>query len=336
MRNLALVCAALAVVSTVISINLWRELRDERQLTAQMRDQLAQAAAPAAPVMPLPPPRAVAAPAADTATAQQQAPAPADVPAAPPARAASSSVILNQRELLKDPEYRQAALAQMRLNMDQNYPGLIEELGLAPDLADQVFDLLAELQLERNASSITIAANGQPDQAAMAEMTRRNQELQQRQDEQLTALLGSDGLQRFRAYEQTRGPRMQAQSMRRMLESAGVPLSDAQMRPLTDVYIAEQRRQREEIEALARTISPAGNAQQQFQERNLQLQEERNRRLLEAGRAHLTGPQFERFQAMIEQQQMMSRASSRVMRQRLEAQQAEGAPAAGGVVTLIP
>jgi len=80
-------------------------------------------------------------------------------------------------------------------------------------------------------------------------------------------------------------------------------------------------------------------AQQAQQEAELALasqQMERNRRLLEAGRAHLTGPQFERFQAMIEQQQMMSRASSRVMRQRLEAQQAEGAPAAGGVVTLIP
>src|SRR5690606_17001564 len=161
-------------------------------------------------------------------------------------------------ELLKDPEYRQAALAQARMNLEQNYPGLAEELGLAPEQADKLMDLLADLQLERNASAaITFTADGQLDPAAMDEMTRRNRELQQRQDEQISALLGSAGLQQFRAYEETRAPRMQAQTVRRMMESAGMPLTDAQMRPLTDVYIAEQRRQTEEMQGMLRQIAPA-------------------------------------------------------------------------------
>lgn len=328
MRNLALVCAALAVISTVISVNLWRELRAERQLTAQMRAQFAQGASAVASPAPALPQSDIApglAAGAGAAAAEQQAAAPADPAVAPPPpRAASSPFILNQRELLKDPEYRQAALAQARMNLEQNYPGLAEELGLAPEQADKLMDLLADLQLERNASAaITFTADGQLDPAAMDEMTRRNRELQQRQDEQISALLGSAGLQQFRAYEETRAPRMQAQTVRRMMESAGMPLTDAQMRPLTDVYIAEQRRQTEEMQGMLRQIAPAAGAarMQQIDERNTQLQEERNRRLLEVARGHLTAPQLERFEATLRQQLVMTQATSRMLRQQMEAQQ---------------
>lgn len=326
MRNLALVCAALAVVSTVISVNLWRELRAERQLTAQMRVQLASGASGAGVATPaLPPPqaapailsdaRAVAPPPAAAAT-DQSAPAAAS-------RASAVSLILNQSEMLKDPEYRQAALAQARMTLGQNYPGLAEELGLTPEQADKLMELLAELQVDRNASPITLTADGQVDPAALQALTRRNQQLQQRQDEQVAALLGSAGLQQFKAYEETRASRMQAQTIRRMMESAGTPLTDAQMRPLTEVYIAEQRRQIEERQALAQQLSPAAGAAglQQLEERNLQLQEERNRRLLEAGRGHLSGQQLERLEVTLQQQLVMSRATSRMLRQQREAQQ---------------
>ena len=347
MRNLALGCAALVVISTVISVTLWRELRTERQLTAQIRSQLAQSGSIVASAAPaLPQPGAAAGPAADAgagaATAGQQAPVAASPTPPPPPVPVLGNAIFNRQELLNDPEYRRAALMQARLNMDQNYPGLVEALALTPEQGDKLMDLLAELQLERTANPIRITADGQVDPAAMEEMTRRNQQLQQRQDQQITDLLGSAGLQQFRAYEETRSPRMQAQNVRRMMESAGMSLSDAQMRPLTEVYIAEQQRQREEIQAALRQFPAAAGSDriQQIEERNLQLQEERNRRLLEVARGHLTAPQYERFEATLEQQLVMTRASSRMMRQQREAQeraqQSQGAgPVEGGSTPLF-
>lgn len=327
MRNLALVCAALAVVSTVISVNLWRELRAERQLTVELRSQRVPDA-PGAGFAPAAQPPPQAAPLADARAVAPPPAAPApDQPAPPaPSRVSAVSLILNQSELLKDPEYRQAALAQARMALGQNYPGLAEELGLTPEQADKLMGLLAELQVDRNASPITVNADGQVDPAAVQELTRRNRELQQRQDEQIAALLGSAGLQQFKAYEETRTPRMQAQTVRRMMESAGAPLTDAQMRPLTEVYIAEQRRQVEERQALLQQMSPAAApaSLQQLDERNLELQEERNRRLLEAARGHLSGQQLERLEVTLQQQLVMSRATSRMLRQQREAQQQQG------------
>lgn len=46
MRNLMLACAAFAVISAIVSVNLWRELSAERGQTAQLRAQLAAAQVP--------------------------------------------------------------------------------------------------------------------------------------------------------------------------------------------------------------------------------------------------------------------------------------------------
>ena len=51
-----------------------------------------------------------------------------------------------QRELLKDPEYRKAMQAQLRVNQTQNYPDLAEELGLTAEEANKLFDLLTEAE----------------------------------------------------------------------------------------------------------------------------------------------------------------------------------------------
>lgn len=325
MRNVALVCAAIALVCSVVSFILWRDLHEERQLTLQLRQQMQgmAASAAAAPTVPRILPRP-ATPTAVTA-ADQAAVSPVTASAAAAvaaARATATSLSIDRTELLKDPEYRKAALAQARLTLDQNYPGLAEELGLTPAQTQEVFDLLAELQLERTSATFSLTAGGQPDQAAVTEMLRRNQELQRQQDERIAALLGPAGLERFKGYEETRSSRMQAQSVRRTMESAGVPLSDTQMRPLTDAYIAEQRRQRNDMESMMREISqPGAGGQQRALELNMELQEARNRRLVEVARSHLTAQQLERFEASLDQQLAMNRASRRLMQAQLEAQQ---------------
>ncbi len=337
MRNLALACAALAIVAGIVSVNLWRDLRDERQTTAQLRAQLTQQP-PAAVAANVPAPVPSVAPSAAVApvTAQQAAePTSSRAPAEATARDLINNLRIDQRELLKDPEYRKAALAQARLNVPRNYPDLFEVLGLAPEQAERLTDLLAEQQLEQNSVTSVIGPNG-IDQAAMAEVTRRAEELQRRRDEEITALLGPAGLQEFKAYEQTRAPRMQAQNMRQLLDSAGLPLAPAQVRAFTEAHIAVQRNQSNATQDMlqrAAQIAPGPDREARMREAMLEVQEDRNRRLLDAVRPHLNAQQIARLEQNFEQQLAMTRAQTRVFSDRLRQQggtQAQGAPALAG------
>lgn len=317
MRNLMLVFAGLAVMAGIVSVNLWRELRAERELTAGLRTQLAEAATPAS----VP---ASSTPMRETALASA-APTSAATPAAKPGAETAPAVVtapinlaLNSREMLKDPEYRAARLAQARMTLPQNYPGLVEELGLSREEADQLFDLLAENQVS-TANQLPIGTNGQIDQAAMQEFTRARQEQQAKLNESVAALLGSRYGQ-WQEYEQTRPARMQVTQVGRTLESVGMPITDAQRRPLTAVYIAEQKRQTQERQSMIREVTRDPQSQARLQEESIKLQAESNRRILEAAASHLSSEQVDALRQSFEQQQAMSRASSRLMRAQQEAQ----------------
>lgn len=326
MRNLALVCGGLAIVSSIISVNLWRELRAERLVAGELRAQLLEQQGPAMPQTGLSA-AAVATPATitETAAAPPRPLAATPSPQATPARNVATNVLVEARDLLKDPEYRRAALAQRRLNMPQNYPDLAEELNLTPEQTDQLYDLLAAAQITQQAELVLPGSQpGQPiDLSVMENYTRRSQELQARRDEQIAALLGNAGLDQFKAYEQTVPARMQAQNIQRMMETGGMPLTAAQMKPITAAYIADQQRQRDMMTTMFTQTTAGANpeaAAARLQELQSERQVERNRSLIEAARPHLTAQQLERLQATLDQQLAMSRASSRLMRERIEAQ----------------
>jgi len=326
MRNLALACAGLAVVSGIVSVNLWRELRTERQLTANLMQQLGESQAVRSPSAGLSQPTHLSAvagisPPASTAAVIPEAPTANDRPAAPAADFAR--IITNQQELLKDPEYRKARLAQARLSIAQTYPGLIEELGLTPDEADQLFDLLAESQMEMSEVSTQVApfSSVPPDLAAMEDASRRNREIQRRQDEQLAAMLGSSRYAQWEDYQQTRTTRIQVRQLGRTLEGIGAPLTSEQSRSLTTAYIAEQKRMLDENQRMvkaSRATTPMN--QEQLTEERFKLQADSNRRIVDAARPHLDSRQLEALQTSLDQQLVMSRATGRLIRQPLEAQ----------------
>ena len=89
--------------------------------------------------------------------------------------------------------------------------------------------------------------------AANAEMTRSRLALQRQQDEALVALLGTSGFTQSQVYQTTRGARTQAVSMGSQLLQMGLPLTSAQLKPLTTALIAEQQRQRQKPSREAQT-----------------------------------------------------------------------------------
>lgn len=92
MRNLLTACTALLVIMGAVSVNLWRELRSERQRVVDLHDQLAQARAAATVPKPLPVPKPVVeAPTAPPVAEQTPAPLPAP-PVAQSAETATARV----------------------------------------------------------------------------------------------------------------------------------------------------------------------------------------------------------------------------------------------------
>lgn len=335
MRNLALLCAGLAIVLGVVSVRLWQELGAERQLTAQLRAQLAEQGPAAAP----PVRERGMAVAADAPPADAPPLRFGDAPAAPaaatdgPAAQQARVVRLDSSELLKDPEYRAAMRAQVRSRMWQMYPGLAEALGLAPADAERLLDALADAEVERSAAPAVLRSNGQLDPAALEELRRRQDEHTRRQDEVLAAILGPEGPARFREYEGTRGARTEVASVAQALQARQAPLDEAQSRALTDIFIAEVQRQQQESREMVQRFAAQASPEDalRVQEASLDLAAERNRRILEAARGHLTAQQLQLLQEEFNHQVAMNRATMRMLLQQRELQ---GAAMPGPVVAL--
>ncbi len=332
MRALLPVCAGIAVITGVVSVSLWRELRAERLVNVDLRAQLTDArSAPGAAAMPV----SVAANAMATpATAGADAPVcKPDTPVARTAQVSSAPGFNNvqdsltmEKDLMKDPEYRKLRIAQQRQNIERNYPGLAEALGLSEKEADKLYDVLAENQVAISAEApIFSTANGTPDQAAIQEMGRRQQALQREQEESLRDMLGSKYTQ-WQDYQQTRPARSRVTSMGQQLAQAGMPLTDAQSRALTTVMISEQQRQRQDAMLTARPagLNPADpDFQAKMMEDSLKRNEENNRRMIEAASPHISAKQVAALREQMEQQAAMTRISLKMQieRDRLRAQQ---------------
>jgi hypothetical protein len=328
MKLLASILGAIATIATIGCATLWTSLRTERQTNIELHARVADAGlARLASAAPAPaPPTATPVAAATVASADAPTCKP-ETPSPRPAQAVSSTFersIDLQRELFKDPEYRKLRTAQNRMNIERNYEGLAEELGLSANDADRLFDLLAEQQTAQTAEDRPISATDAQDQAARAEVMRRREALQREQEEALRAMLGSKVTQ-FQEFQQTRPARNQVRNLGTQLAQAGVPLTQAQSRSLTAVMIAEQQRQMQETRTMPRSV-PVNAADPDYRARSLEESlkrtEENNRRLLEAVAPHMTAKQLATYREQMELQAASNRASTQlqIRQQRLQSQ----------------
>jgi hypothetical protein len=325
MKTLASVCACIALITGIVSVNLWRELRTERQVNMELRTQFNAARLPSGT------PAATAIVAANVAptavAAAVEAPVCKSDPPPKPTQTAAANTLQNslniQNELMKDPEYRKLRLAQTRLNIERNYPGLAEELGLSDKEADKILALLAEHQIAMTAELQLLTANGNQDQAVMQERARRQQAIRREQDEALRAVLGGKYSQ-YQDYQQTLPARQRVTSMGTQLAQAGLPLSAAQTKSLTTAMVAEQQRQTQEARTMPRTpVNPADpDARVKLLEEQLKRTEDNNRRLVEAAAPHMSASQLAAYRNQMEQQAAMSRITMRMSleQQRLQSQ----------------
>jgi hypothetical protein len=244
MSKVALPLTTLAAVGLgLICFHLARELRTERaqvqalqvRLDELEREPIAERARRAARPTQRPDEAALSAAPATPAVIPAQADPPisnAHPPSRPERMQQFMAGMQRQRELLRDPSYRDAVRTQQKMMLARSHPDLAEEMGFAGDDMDRFLALLAEQQLRRMEEPPAVWNEGPPDPATVAERMRQTQERQQADEAEIANLMGHSTLQAWKDYQSTRGARQQVNQLRGMLASKGMPLQDTMAKSL--------------------------------------------------------------------------------------------------------
>jgi enamine deaminase RidA (YjgF/YER057c/UK114 family) len=325
MRSLTPVYMALTVVSVVVSVIFWRDIRsgrlaleaerqassaaqqsllEQRQLAAQLRDELADVRARLASV-------------SQVQVTSQSTPPPA-VGIVTPQDIATQLVdaVKQQKALLDNSGYHKARIAEVIATLKRRNPLLAKELGISEQEANAIFEVLAEDQLRKDALTLDlVSANGvQPDAAAIEEVTRAQEAQQQERNSTLLAMLGSARYEQLLDIEHTRVARTRMVNIRTLLEQSGQPLTDDQMLRLTKVVGDQQKREERESQELF-------NSGQADQASQVDRAVEGDRRILEGAAGILAPRQLEIMRQRFEQRQAMERASGVVQARELRPDQ---------------
>jgi hypothetical protein len=246
-----------------------------------------------------------------------------------------------QRQLMQDPEYREAMRVQTRNNFARQYPGVIEELGLDARQADEFFDLLADQQLRATEQMQTLwdmEGIDPNDQAAMQERHRKiaqqAEENQRHSEAELAARFGQDKLQAWKEYQSSMGMRYELENMRNTLSANGLPLREDLSKPMLKALAQAQQAEANEYAAMNRGAAPAmarlaasGTLDAGTMERQLDAMRKRNQRMLDAISPYLSFEQRAAIEKQQDAQLKMQEAQLRLMR-------AQGKAENNGVITV--
>jgi hypothetical protein len=203
---------------------------------------------------------------------------------------------VKMRQDLQDPERRIALREEYKKEeLPRLYPDIQEELQLTAEQGDRLFDLLADFQLRH----LDLFYTKEADHLAKH---KRMQENEQRRDEALHSLLGTDTLQKYRHYQLGLWERQFVARLVRWLSPANA-LSPEQKSQLMTV-LASQRQQadresqqarREGLRAALRANSSAASLLEvniRSNENQLTRLEAQSRRLLQHAASFLSTAQL--------------------------------------------
>jgi hypothetical protein len=347
MSKTVLASFAACVGLSLLSPHLVKQMRAGQATIAELQAQVAKleserqnnppSPAPTATwqVEPVTPPAATPTKEAVAGMTMKRSRAADDVAASPPSREERMRMVREardrQRELLQDPEYREALRLQQRSLMGRSHPNVAQELGITAEQAEQLFDLLADQQMRNNEQPELLWDAEELDPATLQQrqekMQQRWAEIQKTNDAELAALLGPDKLQAWKEYQSTLGSRHQAEQLRSTLASRGVPINDEANRAVVKAYAEAQKAEMQEYANMAaRASAPSSSAKAglvrihssgstaEMYERQMEYTKKRNQRVLEALSPFLTYEQREALQKEQEAELKMQEAQMRIMR----------------------
>jgi len=220
-----------------------------------------------------------------------------------------------RKRLLEDPEYREAMVAQQRYSMRGMYGDLAATLSLTDAEESQLMDLLARHQLMLGAEGPVFFDPSDQTAASRDPAADRINELRQKQERELVALLGERRFAEFEDYSESMGARMELREFNSSLPTADA-LSADQMRPLVKALAQEQLRLSKEMQRTFREManpdgSPGANWRAVVTEQTAQ----QNQGLRDIVAPYLTTRQLKRYEKMLQERSEAMRLQGVLMRQ---------------------
>jgi hypothetical protein len=264
MHKLALLLAIAAVGEGLLALHLVSQLREERASAQALQARVTELErrppqrVSGAPSVPVTTPSAAAPFTMVKSGAPAQPPQPV-TPAEPEAAAMRAQMLASferQRALLRDPEYREAMVAQQKMIMMRMNPEMARDLELTPDQMDRLYATLGEQyvrQMEAQEDLGDVATDPEGVSARMQEANRKSAEERQANLAEIRKVLGDAKFRQFEEYMNMIGARGEASRIRESLAIAGVPLDDALALPLAKVLHEHQQKLMRE----ATTAAPA-------------------------------------------------------------------------------
>jgi hypothetical protein len=317
MRKSLFILSAALLSTSASSLWLWKELRVERVLNAELSARAqARESAPMAAPEPVREPVAPAVP----------APEPASTPAAIQDSSTEATRQVQgrqedwqayQRRLMSDPKYREAWKAQQRLNYAPRRANLIRVVGLSAEQADAIIELTIDQESRWQERIGEPAANG--------DFEREQRAL----EENVQAMLGADKYARWQGYMETRAGRMQVDRFRTQLDGVDM-LRDDQVEPLIAALYVDQVQMKREIQEYRESLDWEGDVTRtwrQFYERQAEIVKAANGRMHSSAAAILSQSQLQRLDAMLQRDLERLEAEAQINRIRSKIDQAGPATA---------
>jgi len=316
MRVSTLVLTCACVAATAASAWLWEQWQDERVLNLQKHASMAQC--PDAPTPPPPPPLGRSGfPAIGANQLHAEEPANEAPPvAATPRRRFTREM---QQKLLKDPEFREALGRQQRQAIAEAYRDLPGLMGLTPQQADRLFDLLRDQTLKGQEMQWQKPADGKTWQSVYQEMRARN-------DADLTELLGASNMTRLQEFRATQESRAEVNTVRNELARSAEPMRPDQVEPLVAVVNVELQRMKQEM-ADAGTPEYGNVGDTAGDTKRSEFMIAANQRIVDASRPILSGVQLAALEDLYRNQRLQMETQNTLSRIRDEAMTNEAATA---------
>jgi hypothetical protein len=319
MRASTIFLSGVAFAGAALSLWLAIELRTERARADALSVRLQENS------VPMPMPLSTPAPEPARPLRARDEPPPTRSPAAAvtssndslsrPARrvpATSEEWMQRQRQLMNDPQYREAWYEQQRLQMTARRDKIKEYLQLTDEQADAIIDLNIDRMLTWQFQTAPDPAN----QEEMRERRERAEEAQRVEESRLREVLGDSKFAQYQEYLASSPSRQQVSRLQSELSGADA-LRDDQIEPLIAAMHAEQTRMTKDLQAFHKSLSwenDASAAMQKMSERQTEEMKAFHARLRKAAGGILSFSQLEQLDVMLERDVARHKAQERMQR----------------------
>lgn len=303
--TLSLSCFSLIAIAT--SSWLWSQWRLALAENLQLQDRVSslESLALKAPSIDAPPP------AAELPTVRAPA-------AAIDAHPATTAVLSQpnfpgalQSRLMTNPEFRRALRNQQRQVIEAEFRDLPRLLGLSPDQANQLFDLMAEQGVK-----ILEAQWRRPEEGKSRQTYR---EVRSQNEAELTEFLGPSNMSRLQEFRSTLQSRSEVDSVRNELARSSEPMREDQVEPMIAIVNSELQTMKQELMAAGVAEFGGISGDPIADSRRSEAAIAANQRIAKAARTILSGTQLAALEDLYRHQRLQMEAQGEMSRLRTEA-----------------